>query len=213
MANRVRKKRGRVPPSTQPADPSGGKPLISDAKLKQLYSYMLQYRILDRHMRELSNASAKTAQPSVREAAAIGAAIDIRREDWLAPLQNDVLCKLLKGVPLASIFSELHQRESGKGSGTGAFATASRQDHSPFHIIPSAANPAAQLNLASGVAFALQAKKSGNIVMAFCGDISDSGQRWQEALAFAGKHCLPLLVLVRTKASAKSASAKIKKAF
>jgi 2-oxoisovalerate dehydrogenase E1 component alpha subunit len=175
---------------------------------------MLQCRILDKRVRELSKSSGKTAQPSVREATAVGAAIDLRREDWLAPSQNDLLGKLLKGVPLASIFSELHQHESGKGTGTtAATATESRQDHSPFHLIPSAANPAAQLNLASGVALALQAKKTGSIVMVFCGDTSDSSQRWQEALTFAGKHCLPLVVVVHSEGSAKATSAKKGKTF
>ena len=91
--------------------------------------------------------------------------------------------------------------------------TAPRQNHSPFHIIPSATNPAAQLNLASGVALALQARKTGNIVMAFCGETSDSSQRWQEALTFAGKHCLPLVVVVHGKGPAKAASVKKRKAF
>ncbi len=214
MATTLKKKRGRVPPSAHSRTPAASNPLISDVKLQQLYASMLQCRILDKRVRELSNSSGKTAQLSVREAAAVGAAIDLRREDWLAPSRNDVLGKLLKGVPLASIFSELHQRESGKRTGaTAASSTASRQDPSPFHLIPSAANPAAQLNLASGVALALQAKKTGRIVMAFCGDTSDSSQRWQEALTFAGKHCLPLVVVVHSKDSAKAASAKKGKTF
>ena len=37
--------------------------------------------------------------------------------------------------------------------------------------------------------------------MAFCGDTSNSGQRWHQALTFAGKHCLPLLVVVHGKAA------------
>jgi TPP-dependent pyruvate/acetoin dehydrogenase alpha subunit len=55
--------------------------------------------------------------------------------------------------------------------------------------------------LASGVALALQAAKKGKLVMAFCGDTSNSGQRWHQALTFAGKHCLPLLVVVHGKAA------------
>jgi TPP-dependent pyruvate/acetoin dehydrogenase alpha subunit len=209
MATAVGKKRGKSSPSTNEDAPAASNPLISDAKLKQLYSTMLQCRLLDERSHMLRGTGRKAAPFFAREAAAVGAALDLRRDDWLAPLQNDVLGKFIKGVPLASIFSEFRQNETRLTSSAQKPAVSALDNNpSPFHIIPSAANPAAQLNLASGVALALQARKSGNIVMAFCGDTSDSGQRWQQALTFAGGRCLPLLVLVQSKAPAKAVSAK-----
>jgi 2-oxoisovalerate dehydrogenase E1 component alpha subunit len=213
MATAVRKKRGKSSPSTNEDSPASN-PLIGNAKLKQLYSTMLQCRLLSERAYELRNVKGKVKPVFGGEAAVVGAVLDLRRDDWLLPLQNDLLGKFVKGMPLASIFSELQPNETNKT------ATAHKPvppqlttNPSPFYIIPSAANPAAQLNLASGVALALQARKSGNVVIAFCSDTSDSGQRWQEALRFAGKHCLPLLVLAHTKTSAKTASAKKAKAF
>ncbi len=210
MVSKVRKKRGKVLPSAQSATPEASNPLISEAKLKQLYSTMLQCRILDERSRESRSSSGRSARLFRGEAATVGAALDLRRDDWLAPLQADVLGKFLKGVSLVTIFSELHSSEAGKASNANApSASALRENQSTFHLIPSAANPAAQLNLASGVALALQAAKRGNLVMAFCGDTSNSGQRWHQALTFAGKHCLPLLVV----AHGKAASAGKSKAF
>jgi TPP-dependent pyruvate/acetoin dehydrogenase alpha subunit len=207
MMSMVRKRRGKIPPSAQTATPRASNPLISEAKLKQLYSTMLKCRILDERARELRSSPGKPARLFRGEAATVGAALDLRRDDWLAPLQADVLGKFLKGVSLATIFSELHPSEAGKTSNGNAPSTSPLQEnHSPFHLIPSAANPAAQLNLASGVALALHAARKGNIVVAFCGDTSDSGQRWYEALTFAGKHCLPLLVIVHRKVALKAAS-------
>jgi TPP-dependent pyruvate/acetoin dehydrogenase alpha subunit len=207
MVSKVRKRRGKVPPSAQSATSEASNPLIGDAKLKQLYSTMLQCRILDERAHELRSSSDKSARLFRREAATVGAALDLRRDDWLVPLQADVLGKFLKGVSLATIFSELHPSEASKTSNAKAPSTSAlRENHSPFHLVPGAANPAAQLNLASGVALALQAAKSRNLVMAFCGNTSDSGQRWHEALTFAGKHCLPLLVIANRKATSKAAS-------
>ncbi len=214
MPTAVRKKRGKSSPSTNEDAPAASNPLISDAKLKQLYSTMLQCRLLSERADELRGVKGKAAPVFVGEAAAVGAALDLRRDDWLLPLQNDVLGKFVKGMPLASIFSKLLANETNKVPASHqAVAPDLTTNHSPFHIVPSAANPAAQLNLASGVALALQAGKSGNIVIAFCGDTSDSGPRWQEALRFAARHCLPLLVLVHARVSAKTASAKKEKAF
>jgi TPP-dependent pyruvate/acetoin dehydrogenase alpha subunit len=217
MASRVQKKRGKVPPSAQSLDPSASNPpsnppsnsLIGDAKLRQLYSAMLQCRILDQRALEIRPPSSRPARNLGREAAVVGAALDLRRDDWLAPLQFDVLAGFLKGVPLASVLSQLHQPQPGNAAIAGSpTASASGEDRSALRIIPSAANPAAQLNLASGVALALKAAKNGNIVMAFCGDTSESGQRWREALAFVGKHCLPLLVIVQTNAPSRAATAR-----
>jgi TPP-dependent pyruvate/acetoin dehydrogenase alpha subunit len=217
MATAVRKKGGKVSPSTKKDAPASShpasNPLISDAKLKQLYSTMLQCRLLAERTREQRGISRKTAPFFDGEAAAVGAALDLRRDDWLAPLQNDVLGKFIKGMPLGSIFSELRQSEASRtASAQKPTVSALDNDPSPFHIVPNAANPAAKLNLASGVALALQARKSGNVVLAFCGDTSDSGQRWREALTFAAKHCLPLLVLIRARATSKTSSTK-KKSF
>jgi TPP-dependent pyruvate/acetoin dehydrogenase alpha subunit len=211
MATAVRKKRGKGSPSTYKDAPPVGNPLISDAKLKRLYSTMLQCRLLDERAHELRGSAGKTVRLPGGEAAIVGAALDLRRDDWLVPLQNDLLGKFVRGVPLGSIFAELRRSSSAQIS-KALRPTVSEldNDRSPFHVIPSATNPTATLNLASGVALALQASKSGNIVIAFCGDTSDSGKRWQEALRFAGRHCLPLLALVNTKISGKPASAKRK---
>ena len=116
MVSKVRKKRGRVPAFRAMAATSEcvNNPLISEAKLKRLYSTMLQCRILDERARELRSSSGKPARAFRGEAATAGAALDLRRDDWLAPLQADVLGKFLKGVSLATIFSELHPSEAGK---------------------------------------------------------------------------------------------------
>ncbi len=204
MATTVRKKRGKVPPSPQMVSAAASNPLISDAKLKQLYSTMLQCRILEQRVQEVRGFSAKATHLFGGEAAAVGAALDLRPDDWLAPLQSDVLGKFLKGVPLAPIFSEFHLVKPPKGSSANVpSATSLRENYSPFHIVPSAENPASQLNLAAGVALAIQAKNGASIVIAFCGDISASSQRWHQALTFAGRNCLPLVVVVQVKARAK----------
>ena len=202
MATKVKKKRGKVPPSAQAVTPAASNPLMSDAKLKQLYSTMLQCQMLNERAQRLSKTSRKKTSLFGGEAAAVGAAIDLRRDDWLVPLQSDVLGRFIKGVPLATIFSSSPSGKLAKRSTAKVAAKAVPKVHLfPSHILPRTTNPAAQLRLASGIALALKAAKNNNIVIAFFGDTSGSGRRWQEALTFAGEHCLPLLAVVRGKAS------------
>jgi TPP-dependent pyruvate/acetoin dehydrogenase alpha subunit len=222
MTNRVRKKRGKVlasaptadPPAASPACPPAGNPLISDAKLKQLYTKMLQCRILDQRVRELGLSSPRAPRHIGGEAVAVGTALNLRRDDWLAPWGADVLGNFLKGTPLATIFSELLAGPASKVSGSKTPIVADPRKYPPwFRLISGAANPAAQLHLAAGVALALQASSKGNVVMSFCGDTSKPGQRWYEALTFAARHCLPLLVVAEIKTSANAASARKKNTF
>jgi pyruvate dehydrogenase E1 component alpha subunit len=209
MATAVKRKRGKSSPSANENSPAASNPLISDAKLKQLYSTMLQCRLLDERAHSLRAVRPTPASRLGVEAAIVGAALDLRRDDWLLPVQDDLLGKFVKGMPLASILSGPIQRKTSRTTAT-PHASNLTTDYLPFHILPSAAKPAAQLNLASGVALALHAENTGNVVMAFCGDASDSGQRWQEALRFAGKFCLPLIVLTHSKTLARTGPAKKK---
>jgi acetoin:2,6-dichlorophenolindophenol oxidoreductase subunit alpha len=204
MTTTVRKKRGRVPSAAPTGASAASNPLISDAKLKQIYSTMLQCRLLNERASRLTKSSGLFLGG---EAIAVGAGIDLRRDDWVATFEKELLGQFIKGVPLASIFSSLNSgKPATKTASKPPAAAPLKEDSSPSHILSGAANPAAQLNLASGLAIALQAKKTGNVVMAFCGDSSGVGQRWQEALAFAGEHCLPLLIVVQSTVSSRPTS-------
>jgi TPP-dependent pyruvate/acetoin dehydrogenase alpha subunit len=183
------------------------KPLISNAKLKQLYATMLRCRLLDERTRKLRRLSAKTAPFLRKEAAIVGAALDLRRDDWLLQPQNDLHARLTKGVPLVSILAELRQSRTSRTPAARQPLLASPDGNAfSFPIVSSAANPSAQLNLASGIALALQAAKRGNIVLAFCGDTSHAGQQWHEALGFAALHGLPLLIIEHTQPHAEAPS-------
>src|SRR5271155_2137794 len=93
---------------------STGGSLISDAKLKQLYSTMLQCRLLTERARRAHsrNGSAAFYAASVgQEAIATGCAIDLRPEDTIAShesITSRVIAGLVKGIPLNTTVAELY---------------------------------------------------------------------------------------------------------
>lgn len=192
MATTVGKQRNASPDSAQSNNFQASNPLISDARLKQMYSTMLKYSILRERLARLTGQSkslAKYSQSFGEEAAVIDAAIELRRDDWFAPPPGDAVAALRRGASLAEIISKLQAHAAG-----GVISAKSR------NILPPPVTPAAQLSLASGVAMAMKPIGKGSIVLASCGAVSTTGKPWQDALTFAGVHCLPLLIVVQVKA-------------
>jgi TPP-dependent pyruvate/acetoin dehydrogenase alpha subunit len=212
MANKARKEQAAIPASTRPAEDTAGNPLLSNAKLRQIYSTMLRGRLLEEQTgQSRKKGKSRSKANTGTEATIVAAAIDLRRTDWISPLRHDLIGTFVKGATLTSILAPtkhaaLHgtdakNKSTGKPSASPEFNAQGEQ--SQLHILPNTPNPAAQLNLAAGVALAMKAKNDGSIVMAFCGDTSTSGQRWLDALTLAGEHFLPLLVITYTKFSSR----------
>ena len=173
------------------ADSKTGGPLISNEKLKLLYSTMLQCRLLE----EKAQGLKKTARFKGRyyaaaghEAAFVGAAIDLRPEDAVAPSHLDFIPNFIKGVPLNVLFSQIN----GRATGPGRFsAQAVYSSTAPTTL-------AAQLNIGNGIALANKMRKNDNLVVAFfAADAASldaaSLDSLQEALSFAGAQDLPIV--------------------
>jgi TPP-dependent pyruvate/acetoin dehydrogenase alpha subunit len=154
------------PANKKPAEVSS---LISDAKLQQLYAMMLKCRILDSHARKLKGGPSWKG----KEAAAIGASIDLRPEDTIVSSLDPAVASFLKGMPLRTIFSESARRSSSENK---AAASAGRQ---------------AQSAVATGIAFASNAK--GGVTVAFLSGSPEGCEAEREALRFAGLQKLPII--------------------
>jgi TPP-dependent pyruvate/acetoin dehydrogenase alpha subunit len=136
--------------------------LISNEKLQQMYTMMLQCRILAAHVK---GGSALRKQ----EAAAVGATIDLEPGDALVIPAHPVVAGFLKGAPLNTLLAQQsptkQQRNAAVSAGT-------------------------QSALATGIALAHNAEKSGQVAVAFLSQPVAAGD---EALFFACAHKLPIV--------------------
>lgn len=183
--------------------------LISNDKLKQLYSTMLKCRLLEERARILKkqarfkgNYYAAVGQ----EAAAVGTGVDLRPEDTVAPSHRDFILNFIKGTPLTAMFSQLYGRSTSPDRGRSAPAHCG---YAPLNIITPASTIAAQLNIGTGIALANQMKKNDNVVVAFSGEGSTSLGFWHEALNFAGVRNLPIVYICQNNLWAESVSVKL----
>jgi TPP-dependent pyruvate/acetoin dehydrogenase alpha subunit len=188
---------------------NGGNPLISNEKLKQLYSTMLKCRLFEERARILKKQARFKGNYYTavgQEATAVGAGIDLRPEDAVAPSHRDFILNLIKGVPLTAMFAQLYGRSTSPDKGRSAPA---HGGYEPLNIITPASTIAAQLNIGTGIAMANQMKKNDNVVVAFSGEGSTSLGFWHEALNFAGVRNLPIVYVCQNNLWAESVSVKL----
>ena len=144
--------------------------LISDNKLQQLYAMMLRCRILDSHARNLCGGHSWKG----KEAAIVGATIDLKPEDAIVFPSNAAVAGFLKGMPLQSIF------QSNKHPLEGAKKTRK-------------AGADAQSALVTGIAYASRGRNKGSITLAFLSENPDGSEAGRDALRFAGQNKVPII--------------------
>jgi len=182
-------------PAAAPA-PHNGFSLISNQKLLQIYSAMLQCRMIEARIRALikQNQLDKHYDTTGQEAAFVGAAIDLLPEDTLAPYHRALIPCFLKGLPLSTLFALL-----------APVPTRARLPFTCRNLISPALSPAVQLDRAIDAAIANKAAKNSKIVVAFCGD---SSELLYPAFSRAGAQDLPILFVCHTAANAEQIAAR-----
>jgi TPP-dependent pyruvate/acetoin dehydrogenase alpha subunit len=161
-------------PATIPANSTpiqNGFSLISNDKLYQLYSKMIECRLLQERLANQFNIDT----PAGREAALVGALIDLVPQDTIAPSPGDLIPAFLNGLPLAKLFEILAR--------------------------PTAASPgiAARLTLATDTAQANQLNKTSSITVILSSGKPASVRAWNRAINLAGLHHLPMIFLAWSK--------------
>jgi acetoin:2,6-dichlorophenolindophenol oxidoreductase subunit alpha len=184
-------------------------PLISDEKFKQLYSMMLQCRLLGERARILKKQKRfKGDYYAVvgQEATAVGAGIDLRPHDAVAPAHRDFILDFIQGVPLTALFNHLYGRSTSLDRGRSASAHC---EYPPLNLIDPAETMTERLKIGTRIALANQMKKNDNVVVAFSGEDSTALGFWHDALNFAGARNLPIVFVYQNSMSMKSDSGKI----
>jgi pyruvate dehydrogenase E1 component alpha subunit len=161
-------------------------PLISNAKLKQLYRTMLQCRLLEERAQALWG---KTPSSLGREASAVSVAVDLLPKDSIYSAPEDLTSSFTKGVPLAALLSRVY------ANGNGSKTTATLRSY-PSRNVVTGSSAEEQLKAAMETALKYKTKKTGNVVAVFCDPSVTAYRYWQEALGVAGKYDLPILFVV-----------------
>jgi TPP-dependent pyruvate/acetoin dehydrogenase alpha subunit len=186
--------RQKTPPAQSPVS-------FDSEKLKQLYSSILRCRMAMERARLLAKQgeiAADLGTPGL-EAAEVGALIDLRADDCVAPGRRELVVRLIRGTALKTIFTRLYACQ---GAASQALA-----NHAPQDMVAPAFTHSAQLNLVTGVAWSLKRHGKPGVALAFSGDDSASLAFWRDAVGFSVAHRLPIVHVVHNHAGDGSISA------
>jgi acetoin:2,6-dichlorophenolindophenol oxidoreductase subunit alpha len=153
--------------------------LISNEKLLALYAAMLKCRMLQKHLQPARGKKRTAAGVDHgREAAVVGATIDLHAKDSISPAKSSVTQGFLKGVPLKTILSGPGRKAAGDVS---------------LNVLAPAATVTVQLEAALAVAWLNKRKRNKKIVVAF----GSCGPLWSreapELLRIAAAKKLPII--------------------
>lgn len=171
--------------------------LIKQVRLWEMYAAMLKCRMTADAVSSQRNPSRVDFSATLGWEAAVSAAVvDLHTEDGLSLTEESALAALVKGVKLESLLT---------GAKNSAGQRSKMLHGMGVGVLPQEGGNAARLHTACGVAMAHKMRRSGRVVVAFMESSEDSVASNREALAFCGRHELPM-ILVDLHASEKRAS-------
>lgn len=159
---------------------------LSDAKILEMYKYMLFARTLDAKMLSLQRQGrVATYAPLIgEEATQIGSAYALRNQDVFVPSFRQHGVFLVRNFPLENFFVFWKGYEDGG------------KVPENFNGTAVAVPVASQVPHAAGIAFALKYKNKDAAVVAYVGDGGTSEGDFYEALNFAGVWKVPLVTII-----------------
>ena len=162
-------------------------PDFTDDELRYLYKTMRFERIIDEKALSYQRQGRMlTYAPNTgQEAAQIGSAYAIGKDDWLVSSFRELGAWLIKEIPLKNIYLYWYGNEWGSHTSEDIKA------------LPVSVPIASQLQHAAGIGMANNIKGENNVVLAFVGDGGTSAGDFHEALNYASVFKAPVIFVIQ----------------
>jgi len=171
--------------------PTEGEP-FPDARRLDAYRTMVLARAIDERCLSLQRQGriGFYAPHAGQEAALVGSALALERDDWVFPAYRELAVALVRGVPLGAVFDQLY--------GNGRDLSRGRQmpNHFAFaeqHFVSASSPIGTQISQAVGAAIAVQRRKAPVITITYFGDGATSSNDFHAGLNFAGVFAAPVV--------------------
>lgn len=162
-------------------------PELSDEELIYLFKTMLYTRVIDdKALSYQRQGRMLTYAPNTgQEAAQIGSAYAMEKDDFLVPAFRELGAWLIRGIPLKNIYLYWY------GNEWGSFTP------EDVKVLPVSVPISSHLQHAVGIGMANNIKGEQNAVVAYCGDGGTSHGDFHEALNFAAVFKAPVVFVVQ----------------
>ena len=159
---------------------------LDDNKIIEMYRYMNFARAVDAKVLSMQRQGrAVTYAPLVgEEATQVGSGYAMRQNDFFVPTFRQHALFFMRGLPLESFIISARGFEDGNAN--------SKQINGTSEVVP----VASQLPHAVGIAYAKKFNKEDSAVIAYVGDGGTSEGDFYEAINFAGRFKVPLVIII-----------------
>jgi TPP-dependent pyruvate/acetoin dehydrogenase alpha subunit len=181
-------------------------PLVPNKKLRQIYTAMVEARLLDEHIakrQRKSKARHRLYSTFGQEACRVATAFELNSGDLISDVQINATMDLLFGASLAPLLRHIAAVVSGAQIRTTLLteeAIAKRQ-------LPWIDNAEERLLLTLGAALALKTFKQSNIVVAYVHNADLPKRAWKQVLTLSAKLNLPIIFVVLSETGSKDSQA------
>jgi pyruvate dehydrogenase E1 component alpha subunit/2-oxoisovalerate dehydrogenase E1 component alpha subunit len=171
---------------------SGEELQLSEQDLLELYRWMTLVRLLDSRMLSLQRQGriGFYGVATGEEAAVIGSAYALQKEDWVFPALRQGGAALLRGMPLKLYIAQCYGNSLDVQKGR---QMPCHYSYKPANFVAWSSCIGTQLPHAVGVAWAAKLKKDPIAVMAYMGDGATSEGDFHVSMNFAGVFQLPVV--------------------
>lgn len=167
-------------------------PLMPDERLRQMYTAMVQMRLLEEHLAGARKSAGGRGTIRGEEAARASTVLSLGSGDLLSDCTESAGMDLLLGVKL----SELKRRDGAKPKKGGGPEVGESDAESYPRRLPQAGDAGEQLQISLGVGAALKAQGKGRVLLVFTRAGEAKSSQWEKTLGVAGSRELPVIFVV-----------------
>ncbi len=173
-------------------------PQLKNEDIKKMYELMILTRVFDDTAIKLQREGRMLTYASLlgQEAAQIGSALALQKEDWVVPSYRENGVFIVRGYPI----DMLYQYWAGDERGMGALDT--------INALPVAIPVSSQIPHAVGIAWAQKLQEKKSVVVTYFGDGATSKGDFHEGINFAGVFQVPCVLICQNNQWAISVSFK-----
>ena len=166
--------------------------ILGKEDLIRIYTEMLRLRILDQRMLTLQRQGriGFYGTATGEEAAVIGSAFALRKDDWIFPALRQGGAALLRGYPLVEYISQCMGNAADKTKGR---QMPSHYCYRPANFVSWSSCIGTQIPHAVGAAWAMKIRGDQNVAIAYMGDGATSQGDFHVAMNFAGVFKVPVV--------------------
>ncbi len=170
----------------------GEAPEIPPAELQRLYRILILQRAFDKRALNLQRQGRIGFYVSAmgQEAAQVGSAYALQKEDWIFPAYRELGAALVRGIPLRGILAQLYGNENDIGKGR---QMPNHYGFKQYNFVSASSPVGTQIPIAVGAAWAARIRRDPVVAIVYFGDGATSTGEFHAGMNFAGVFRAPTI--------------------